>query len=185
MAKEFCEFHNILFKQVSREDYFNDDKSLFDFLTRIGSIPVLPGAHHTCSLKFKVEPLRKWAEETFGDERYTWTIGFASGEATVKLEDHNNGTKLIYEVQANVGGKIAQVGSRLIDMTAKKMADIFFGKFSKLISKDETQSKKHIEDGDNEEKSNIQIADNKKPNQRILIYSTVIAAVAILLFIIF
>jgi carbon monoxide dehydrogenase subunit G len=112
-------------------------------------------------------------------------VGFASGEATVKLEDHNNGTKLIYEVQANVGGKIAQVGSRLIDMTAKKMADIFFGKFSKLISKDETQSKKHIEDGDNEEKSNIQIADNKKPNQRILIYSTVIAAVAILLFIIF
>ena len=63
-------------------------------------------------------------------------VGFASGEAMVKLEDYENGTKLIYEVQANVGGKIAQVGSRLIDMTAKKMADIFFGKFSKLISKD-------------------------------------------------
>ena len=41
---------------------------------------------------------------------------------------------LIYEVEANVGGKIAQVGSRLIDMTAKKMADIFFGNFSDLIS---------------------------------------------------
>ena len=47
----------------------------------------------------------------------------------VKLEDYENGTNLIYEVEANVGGKIAQVGSRLIDMTAKKMADIFFGKF--------------------------------------------------------
>ena len=45
-------------------------------------------------------------------------VGFASGEAKVKLEDHNNGTNLIYEVEANVGGKIAQVGSRLIDMTA-------------------------------------------------------------------
>ena len=60
-------------------------------------------------------------------------VGFASGEAEVKLEDTEEGTKLIYEVEANVGGKIAQVGSRLIDMTAKKMADIFFGKFSELV----------------------------------------------------
>ena len=61
-------------------------------------------------------------------------VGFASGEADVKLEENENGTKLIYEVEANVGGKIAQVGSRLIDMTAKKMADTFFGKFSDLIT---------------------------------------------------
>ena len=110
-------------------------------------------------------------------------VGFASGEATVKLEDHENGTNLTYEVQANVGGKIAQVGSRLIDMTAKKMADIFFGKFSDLISNDETKSKKETE----VRKGNIkeQIADNKKPNQKILIYSAVIAAVAILIYIIF
>ena len=58
----------------------------------------------------------------------------------MKLEDHQNGTKLIYEVEANVGGKIAQVGSRLIDMTAKKMADIFFGKFSELISTEDISS---------------------------------------------
>ena len=62
------------------------------------------------------------------------TVGFASGEAKVKLEDSNGGTKLSYEVEANVGGKIAQIGSRLIDMTAKKMADIFFGNFSELLS---------------------------------------------------
>jgi len=61
-------------------------------------------------------------------------VGFASGEASVKLEESNGITKLIYSVEANVGGKIAQVGSRLIDMTAKKMADIFFGKFSELLS---------------------------------------------------
>ena len=52
-------------------------------------------------------------------------VGFASGSAKVKLENSNGGTKLIYEVNANVGGKIAQVGSRLIDMTAKKW-QIFF-----------------------------------------------------------
>ena len=69
-------------------------------------------------------------------------VGFASGEASVKLEDHENGTKLIYEVEANVGGKIAQVGSRLIDMTAKKMADIFFGKFSELLDSSEKKEDK-------------------------------------------
>ena len=69
-------------------------------------------------------------------------VGFASGEASVKLEDENGGTKLIYEVEANVGGKIAQVGARLIDMTAKKMADIFFGKFSELISRETNEIKK-------------------------------------------
>ena len=63
-------------------------------------------------------------------------VGFAQGEADVKLEDSDGGTKLIYSVDAQVGGKIAQVGSRLIDMTAKKMADIFFGKFSEVISRE-------------------------------------------------
>ena len=110
-------------------------------------------------------------------------VGFASGEATVKLEDHENGTKLVYEVQANVGGKIAQVGSRLIDMTAKKMADIFFGKFSKLISKDESESKENVED--NEKSSKKPILENKRPSQKILIYSAAIASVAILFFLIF
>ena len=110
-------------------------------------------------------------------------VGFASGEATVKLEDHENGTKLVYEVHANVGGKIAQVGSRLIDMTAKKMADIFFGRFSKLISKDEIQNKDQLP---TEGKSSYEkTLDNKKPNQKILIYSSVILAAAILIFLIF
>ena len=68
-------------------------------------------------------------------------VGFASGEASVRLENSEDGTKLIYEVQAIVGGKIAQVGSRLIDMTAKKMVDIFFGKFSELISPEDIENK--------------------------------------------
>ena len=61
-------------------------------------------------------------------------VGFATGEADVNLDENNGITTLTYKVEANVGGKIAQVGSRLIDMTAKKMADIFFGKFNELIS---------------------------------------------------
>ena len=110
-------------------------------------------------------------------------VGFASGEATVKLENYENGTKLIYEVEANVGGKIAQVGSRLIDMTAKKMADIFFGNFSELISKDKNLSKEDLTISD--KSSTDQIVDNKKPNQKIFIYSAVILVAAILIFSIF
>jgi len=106
-------------------------------------------------------------------------VGFASGEAKVKLEDHENGTNLIYEVEANVGGKIAQVGSRLIDMTAKKMADIFFGKFSELISFDESLSS----ETSTEEKIEKQDrAKPKKQNQKILIYAAVTVALGILIY---
>ena len=69
-------------------------------------------------------------------------VGFASGEAFVELVDNNGITTLSYTVEANVGGKIAQVGSRLIDMTAKKMADIFFGKFSELVTPEDKKLEK-------------------------------------------
>ena len=75
-------------------------------------------------------------------------VGFASGEAEVKLEDNETGTNLIYSVEAQVGGKIAQVGSRLIDMTAKKMADIFFGNFSELISSEKNESSEIVKSDD-------------------------------------
>ena len=106
-------------------------------------------------------------------------VGFASGEAKVKLEDFNNGTKLIYEVEANVGGKIAQVGSRLIDMTAKKMADIFFGKFSELISNDDSSSSEQISENKIDQTTEAQ---PKKQNQKILIYAGVAAILAILIY---
>ena len=56
--------------------------------------------------------------------------GFAKGGAKVQLEDDGGGTLLSYEVHAQVGGKIAQLGARLIDATAKQMADSFFDRFS-------------------------------------------------------
>lgn len=73
-------------------------------------------------------------------------VGFASGEAKVNLIEKDGETILTYNVEANVGGKIAQVGSRLIDMTAKKMADIFFGNFSSVVSPDSAivSNKKNI-----------------------------------------
>lgn len=60
--------------------------------------------------------------------------GFAKGGAKVALSTEGAETVLRYTVQANVGGKLAQIGSRLIDGTARKMAEDFFGKFSELVA---------------------------------------------------
>ena len=60
--------------------------------------------------------------------------GFAKGGAAVKLEDVEGGTKLSYDVEAQIGGKLAQLGGRLINGVAKKMADEFFANFAKAVS---------------------------------------------------
>jgi uncharacterized protein len=60
--------------------------------------------------------------------------GFAKGGALVALTDAAaGGTKLTYDVEANVGGKLAQLGGRLINGVAKKMADQFFANFAKAV----------------------------------------------------
>ena len=61
-------------------------------------------------------------------------VGFANGSADVNLTEKNGVTTLSYEVNVNVGGKIAQLGSRLIDGVAKKMSDYFFGRFADLVA---------------------------------------------------
>ena len=59
--------------------------------------------------------------------------GFAKGGTEVKLAEDGEGTVLTYVADAQVGGKLAQIGSRLIDSTAKKMANEFFGKFAEEV----------------------------------------------------
>ncbi len=58
--------------------------------------------------------------------------GFAKGEAVVSLVEDGDTTILRYTVKATIGGKLAQLGQRLVDGAAKKMADEFFDKFSEL-----------------------------------------------------
>ena len=107
-------------------------------------------------------------------------VGFASGEADVKLEDINNGeTNLIYTVEANVGGKIAQVGSRLIDMTAKKMADIFFGKFSDLIA---PSRETLVSEAPEEKISTTEKVKSNKISKKIILYPLAALIIIILLY---
>ena len=64
--------------------------------------------------------------------------GFAKGSATVALAEEDGGTVLRYGAQGQVGGKLAQIGSRLIDATARKMADEFFTRFVGAMSPEQT-----------------------------------------------
>lgn len=65
--------------------------------------------------------------------------GFAKGGANVSFEPMEGGTRLTYEAEANVGGKIAQLGSRIIDSFAKKLADEFFTRFQAAVEDPEPE----------------------------------------------
>ena len=81
--------------------------------------------------KVKLENLNPPASYTISGEGSGGAMGFAKGGADVALEEIGpNETLLKYNVKAQVGGKIAQLGARLIDSTAKQMADQFFNKFA-------------------------------------------------------
>jgi carbon monoxide dehydrogenase subunit G len=101
----------------------------------------------TARVKAKVGPVSAtfFGKVTLGDlnppESYTISgegsggvAGFAKGGAKVSLADDGAGTLLTYAAKADVGGKLAQIGSRLVQGTAKKMADDFFGRFSRLVA---------------------------------------------------
>ncbi len=105
-----------------------------------------PEAGFTATIKQKVGPVSATFQgavqltNVVPGESYTITgegkggaAGFAKGGADVRLEDADGGTLLTYDVRANVGGKLAQLGSRLIDGFAKKMADQFFENFKNAV----------------------------------------------------
>ena len=71
---------------------------------------------------------------TISGEGQGGVAGFAKGGAKVRLDDAGSDTLLSYEVHAQVGGKIAQLGARLVDASAKQMADAFFDRFSKEVA---------------------------------------------------
>jgi len=71
---------------------------------------------------------------TISGEGQGGVAGFAKGGAKVHLSDDGGATLLRYEVHAQVGGKIAQLGARLIDASAKQMAEAFFDRFGALVT---------------------------------------------------
>jgi carbon monoxide dehydrogenase subunit G len=70
---------------------------------------------------------------TLSGEGKGGAAGFAKGSADVTLTETENGTRVSYDVDAKVGGKLAQLGSRVVDGFAKKMADRFFIRLEEVI----------------------------------------------------
>jgi len=81
----------------------------------------------------RLENLNPPHSYTISGEGKGGIAGFAKGGADVTLVEEEGGTRLAYVVDAKVGGKIAQLGSRLIDSTAKKLANKFFASFSEMV----------------------------------------------------
>lgn len=78
--------------------------------------------------------------------------GFAKGGAEVTLEAIEGGTRLAYAVEANVGGKLAQLGSRIIDGFAKKMADEFFTRFQEAVEGPSEDADENVADAEEKKK---------------------------------
>ena len=103
------------------------------------------------------------------------SVGFANGSANVKLIEENGITILTYEVNIDVGGKIAQLGSRLINGVAKKMSDYFFGHFADLVS---PMTKREKETGEAVEEKRVKVLKSNFLNK--YIYSGILIFILLL-----
>lgn len=109
-------------------DRQSDNEYLLTMTARVGPV--------SAKFKGKMTLLEVHAPEsyTLHFEGQGGVAGFAKGEAHVQLVPDTEATRLIYTVKASIGGKLAQVGARLIDGVAKKMAEQFFAAFNKRAS---------------------------------------------------
>ena len=106
-----------------------DDEFTAKVVLKIGPVKAKFGGMVRLSDKVHPESYRISGEGKGG------IAGFAKGGADVQLSEIENGTLLSYEVDAQIGGKIAQLGSRLIDSTSKKLAAKFFESFCEVAEK--------------------------------------------------
>jgi carbon monoxide dehydrogenase subunit G len=124
----------------------NDPDILKQCIPSCEDLEKLSDTEYTAKVVAKVGPVKaKFSGKvTLGDldppNGYTITgegsggaAGFGKGGAKVNLTDAEGDTVLAYTAHATVGGKLAQIGSRLVDATARKMADEFFAKFTAIV----------------------------------------------------
>jgi uncharacterized protein len=128
----------------------NDPETLKDCIPGCQGVEKTSDTEFTAKVRAKVGPVSAnfAGKVTLSDldppHGYTITgegtggvAGFARGGAKVTLDEEDGETVLRYGVEAQVGGKLAQVGSRLIDGVARKMADDFFTRFVNIVSPQE------------------------------------------------
>ncbi|MBX9905534.1 MAG: carbon monoxide dehydrogenase subunit G [Burkholderiales bacterium] len=137
----------IALPQQATWDALNDTAVLMDCIPGCDSIDKQSDNEYLLTMIAKVGPVsakfkgKMTLLEVQAPDAYTLQFegqggvaGFAKGEARVSLAPEGDGTRLSYSVKASIGGKLAQVGARLIDGVAKKMAEQFFTAFNKRAS---------------------------------------------------
>ena len=128
-------------------DALNNPDILKDCIPGCESIERIAQDEYDMVMSAKVGPVsakfkgRMKVQDADPPNRYTLVFegqggvaGFAKGQATVTLSPQDGGTKLDYTAKAAIGGKLAQVGARLIDGVARKIAGQFFDQFNKRVS---------------------------------------------------
>jgi hypothetical protein len=129
----------------------NDPETLKQCIPGCETIEKISDTEFTAKVVAKVGPVRASfsgkvtlsdldppAGYTISGEGTGGVAGFAKGGAKVTLEEDGGETVLRYGAQGQVGGKLAQIGSRLVDATARKMADEFFTRFVNAMSSEGT-----------------------------------------------
>jgi uncharacterized protein len=109
-------------------DRVSDTEFTAKLVARVGPVKA------SFSGKVTLTDLNPPSSYTITGEGSGGVAGFAKGSAKIALDDAGAETVLRYGVQAQVGGKLAQIGSRLIDATSRKMADEFFSRFLGTLS---------------------------------------------------
>mgnify|MGYP001172103964 CR=1 FL=1 len=133
-----------------REEVFaalNDPDVLTEAIPGCQTLEKKSNNEFTATVVTKVGPVKATfqGEVTLSEivfpEGYTITgggkagpAGFAKGSARVRLEENPEGTRLTYEITAEVGGKLAQLGGRLMEATTKKLAGEFFKSFERIVA---------------------------------------------------
>ena len=128
-------------------EHLNDPETLKQCIPGCESVDKVSDTEFTAKVRAKVGPVsaRFSGKVTLSDldppSGYTISgegtggvAGFAKGSAKVALEEDGGETVMRYGVQAQVGGKLAQIGSRLVDGTARKLADQFFDRFAAAVN---------------------------------------------------
>lgn len=154
---------------ASREtvwDALNDPEVLKACISGCESLERTEDGGFEATVKAKVGPVKATfkgsvrLENVNPPESYTivgegkgGAAGFAKGGADVKLTEDGSETILNYTVNAQVGGKLAQIGARLVDSTAKKYATDFFEKFVEIVNERESGNKEIVDDSSDPEPS--------------------------------
>lgn len=137
----------IALPQQATWDALNDTAVLMDCIPGCDSIDKQSDTEYLLTMTARVGPVsakfkgKMTLSAVTAPDAYTLhfegqggVAGFAKGEASVRLTPEGETTRLSYSVKASIGGKLAQVGSRLIDGVAKKTAEQFFSAFNRRMS---------------------------------------------------